>query len=108
MEEQVPPSNFFPSQQSTAGQITPEQLEQMKARAKELAIMQTYQQNQARAATQPNPLAQPTPQIVYVKRALTVAEIIVMFAVACGVVFGTQLIGSFVINNMPQIEIKMK
>jgi hypothetical protein len=40
MEEQIPASNFPPAQQG----ITPEQLEQLKARAREAAIMQTYQQ----------------------------------------------------------------
>jgi hypothetical protein len=42
MEEQIPASNFPPVQQG----ITPEQLEQLKARAREAAIMQTYQQQQ--------------------------------------------------------------
>jgi hypothetical protein len=44
MEEQIPSSNFPPDQQGLGGQITPEQLEQLKARAREAAIMQTYQQ----------------------------------------------------------------
>ena len=39
MEEQVPPS-----QQPGVPQITPEQLAQMKARARELAIQQTLAQ----------------------------------------------------------------
>ena len=39
MEEQVPPS-----QPPINPQITPEQLEQMKARARELAIQQTLAQ----------------------------------------------------------------
>jgi hypothetical protein len=46
MEEQIPASNFPPVQQG----ITPEQLEQLKARAREAAIIQTYQQQQP-----PNP-----------------------------------------------------
>ena len=44
MEEEVPASNFPPAQQGLVGQIMPEQLEQLKARAREAAIMQTYQQ----------------------------------------------------------------
>ena len=44
MDEQIPASNFPPAQQSLVGQITPEQIEQLKARAREAAIMQTYQQ----------------------------------------------------------------
>jgi hypothetical protein len=70
MEEQIPSSNFPPDQQGLGGQITPEQLEQLKARAREAAIMQTYQQQQPQVA----PPAGPSAQVVYVKRPLTVAE----------------------------------
>jgi uncharacterized protein (DUF2237 family) len=40
MEEQIPPSQP-PMQQTLEGQITPEMLAEMKARAMELAIQQT-------------------------------------------------------------------
>ena len=83
MEEQISPSNFPPTQPG----ITPEQLEQLKARAREAAIMQVYQQQQQ----QPIPLGRPPEQVVYVKRPLTVAEIILMLALSCGIVFGVQL-----------------
>ena len=67
MEEQVPPS-----QPPINPQITPEQLEQMKARARELAIQQTLAQKA--------PISPPQPQVIYVRRNLTIAEIIVILA----------------------------
>ena len=119
MEEQVPASNFPPAQQGLVGQIMPEQLEQLKARAREAAIMQTYQQQKkveyqigeplppgtyvANSAI--NPLA---PKVVYVKRSLTVAEIGLMLLLSCGFVFGIQLAVNFAVNTLPRIEIKMK
>jgi hypothetical protein len=105
MEEQIPASNFPPASQGLVGQITPEQLEQMKARAREAAIMQVYQQQQQAQAI---PLGRPPEQIVYVKRQLTVAEIILMLALSCGIVFGVQFAVNFIANTLPRIEIKMK
>ena len=49
MEEQIPPSQP-PQQMTLEGQITPEQLTQLKARARELVI----QQAMAQAAAQPH------------------------------------------------------
>jgi len=103
MEEQVSPSNFPPAQQG----ITPEQLEQLKARAREAAIMQTYQQQVAPSAVAASP-GPPQQQVVYVKRQLTVAEIILMLVLSCGIVFGIQLAVNFAVNTLPRIEIKMK
>jgi hypothetical protein len=100
MEEQVSASSFPPAQQG----ITPEQLEQLKARAREAAIMQTYQQQQPQALS---PGRLPT-EIVYVKKPLTVAEILLLLLVSCGIVFGVQQAFSFAVNTLPRIEIKMK
>ena len=61
MEEQVPPS-----QPPVNPQITPEQLEEMKVRARNLAIQQTLAQNA--------PISPPQPQVIYVRRNLTIAE----------------------------------
>jgi hypothetical protein len=120
MEEQIPSSNFPPDQQALGGQITPEQLEQLKARAREAAILQTYSKQQKPVTyqlTEPlppesyvpdlpiNPMA---PKVVYVKRSLTVAEIIVMLFLSCGIVFGVQIGSGFLLNNMSRIEIKIK
>jgi hypothetical protein len=109
MEEQVPASNFPPVQQG----ITPEQLEQLKARAREAAIMQTYQQQKPTVQQINEPLPQasyyPLPtKVVYVKRSLTVAEIGLMLLLSCGIVFGIQFAVNFAVNTLPRIEIKMK
>lgn len=118
MDEQIPSSNLPPVQQG----ITPEQLEQLKARAREAAILQTYTQQQQKSVEyqtnepllpntyyMPTPPINPTtPKIIYVKRSLTVAEIILMLFLSCGIVFGMQVGGGFLLNNMPRIEIKLK
>jgi hypothetical protein len=104
MEEQIPASNFPPASQGLVGQITPEQLSELKERARLAAMMQVYQQQQA----QPIPPGRPLEQVVYVKRPLTVAEIILMLALSCGIVFGTQFAVNFITNTLPRIEIKMK
>jgi hypothetical protein len=103
MEEQISPSNLPPIQQG----ITPEQLEQFKARAREAAIMQTYQQQVAPSAVAAPP-GPPQQQVVYIKRQLTVAEIILMLLLSCGLVFGIQSAVNFAVNTLPRIEIKMK
>jgi len=116
MEEQIPASNFPPDHQGLVGQITPEQLEQLKARAREAAIIQTYQQQKPAAHQISEPLPpgtyypiNPSPsKVVYVKRSLTVAEIGLMLLLSCGIVFGIQLVVNFAVNTLPRIEIKMK
>ena len=120
MEEQVPASNFPPDQQGLVGQITPEQLEQMKARARETAVMQVYQQQKPVVHQIGEPLPPGTyyapiqssnplsPKVVYVKRPLTVAEIILVFALSCGIVFGGQFVFDIIANTLPRIEIKVK
>ena len=95
MEEQVPPS-----QQPGVPQITPEQLALMKARARELAIQQTLAQKRA---TLP-----PQPQVIYVRRNLTLAEIIVILALACGLVTGVQFTWNVVNEFLPRLEINVK
>ena len=95
MEEQVPPS-----QPPVNPQITPERLAQMKARAKELAIQQTLAQN---AASLP-----PKPQVIYVRRNLTIAEIVVILALSCGLVTGVQFTWNVVNDFLPRLEINVK
>tara|TARA_R100001480_G_scaffold108168_1_gene109978 strand:+ start:434 stop:721 length:288 start_codon:yes stop_codon:yes gene_type:complete len=95
MEEQVPPS-----QSPLNPPITPEQLEEMKIRAKNLAIQQTLAQKQV---TLP-----PQPQVIYVRRNLTIAEIIVIFVLACGLVTGVQFTWNVVNDFLPKLEIKVK
>tara|TARA_R100000231_G_scaffold67737_1_gene54303 strand:+ start:296 stop:583 length:288 start_codon:yes stop_codon:yes gene_type:complete len=95
MEEQVPPS-----QSPLNPPITPEQLEEMKIRAKNLAIQQTLAQKQV---TLP-----PQPQVIYVRRNLTLAELIVIFALACGLVTGIQFTWNVVSDFLPKVEIKVE
>jgi hypothetical protein len=94
MEEQVPPS-----QQPDFPQITPEQLAAMKARAREAALQQTLAQQMA---------ANQQPQVVYVRRNLTVAELGLVILLACGLVTGVQVGWNVVTNVLPRIEIRMK
>lgn len=96
MENQVPPSN-----QPIPGTISPEQLAEMKARARELAIQQA--QVQALQQTQQRP-----PQVVYLRRNLTIAEVLVMLAIACGLVTGGQLLWQGLSNVLPRIEVRVK
>lgn len=53
---------------------------------------------------QPQPLEQP--RVVYVRRNLTVAELILLFALSIGVVSGIQMLWSGVSGMLPRIEIK--
>ena len=71
-------------------------------RARQMAIQQTI----AQQAAVPRP--QPQPQVIYVRRNLTVAEILVLFALACGVVTGIQFGWNAVSNVLPRLEIKVK
>lgn len=126
MEEQIPSSTPpQPVEQPQIPQvppglqgITPEMLEAMKARAREEAIRMTILQQQqqmvaqeeAPVAPRPSvPVPQATqPQILYVRRNLTVAELIIVFVIACGLVTGVQTAWNFASNHLPRIEIKAR
>ena len=99
MEEQIPPSQP-PQQMPLEGQITPEQLAQMKARARELAVQQVIAQQQQ--------IPQQQPQIVYLRRNLTVAEILLVILLSCGIVTGIQWGWNIATNVLPRIEIKVR
>lgn len=123
MEEQIPSST--PPQPGEQPQmppipqgITPEMLEAMKARAREEAIRMTILQQQQQMAPQeevpvaPRPsvpvFQPPQPQVIYLRRNLTVAELIIVFAIACGLVTGVQAAWNFASNHLPRIEIKAR
>ena len=120
MEEQIPSST--PPQAieppSIPPGITPEMLEVMKARAREEAVRMTLLQQQQQQVQQeeipvaprmPMPsFAPPQPQVVYLRRNLTVAELIVVFAISCGLVLGVQGAWNFASNHLPRIEIKAR
>lgn len=99
MEEQIPPSQP-PQQMTLEGQITPEQLAQLKARAREIAVQQTIAQQAA--------LPQQQPQIVYLRRNLTVAEVLLVILLSCGIVTGVQWTWNIVTNILPRVEIKVR
>jgi hypothetical protein len=101
MEEQIPasqPPMQVPPQ--LENQITPEQLEAMKARARELAIQQTIAQQAA--------VQQQQPRVIYVRRNLTVAEVLLVLLLSCGIVTGIQWSWSMLSNVLPRIEIKVR
>jgi hypothetical protein len=118
MEEQIAPSipapenlqappapmpNFPPS-------ITPEMVNMMKARAREEAIRITMEQRQGAPMPQLQVPAdfQRAPQVVYLRRNLTIAELIVTIFLACGIVLGVQAGWNFGSQLLPRIEIKVK
>lgn len=98
----VPPSNM-----PTPTQIPPGVLELMKAKAREEAVRITMEQRgQMPVPTLPVPGTQPN--VVYVRRNLTVAELLLTLLLACGIVTGVQLGWKTISGIMPQIEIKVK
>ena len=116
MEDQIPSS--IPPQVPSPVELPADFLEQLKARAREEAVRQTILQQQAAQAEAPAPQP-PTPSapisftttqpsVVYVRRNLTVAELIVVFAIACGLVTGVQATWNFASNVLPRIEIKAR
>ena len=92
MDSQLPPN-----QEQPQTQITPELLEEMKFMARQQAIQQITQQRQSTKQQ----------EVVYVRRNLTVAEVIVVFIISCGLVFGIQASWNFATNVLPKIEIKV-
>jgi len=108
MEEQIPASNI-PQQAAPAipgpGGITPELLESMKAQAREAAIQQAMRERAAYEGVRPS---LPSPKIVYLRRNLTVAEVILLFAISCGTVLGLQAAWHHGSKLIPSIEIRVK
>lgn len=135
MEDQVPSSNIpqeqgkyyqnpegprfqNPAQFSAASQTPQEQppatpdFQEMRRLALEQAIQQVTQQ------PVPQPLPQVAPQVqqysqpetktVYVRRNLTLAEILVIFALSCGLVLGLQASWFIATDLLPRIEIREK
>jgi len=110
MEDQVPSSIPSPP----PGQITPEILEQMKQHAREMAVAQHMAQQQVKKEYQ---VGNPEPSLVspfqpqeaiYVRRNLTLAELIVILVVSIGVVTGVQVGWKFASENLPRIHIEVK
>jgi len=131
MEEQIPASQMPQQLQG----ISPEQLAKMKTRAREQAIRMSLQQQPAfpqvpqppvaNLPYQPRPTLEPKdsealpngyiympepakPQVVYVRRNMTVAEILVMTILSCVIVGGIQGAWNFTSKYLPQIEVRVK
>lgn len=116
MEEQIPASSIPQSVPPVPnppfpGQVTPEMVEAFKYQAKQQAIRQLVEQH----VQQPKPVEQylqppspAEPQVVYLRRNLTVAELGLIILLACGVVTGVQAAWNFGSSLLPRIEIKVK
>ena len=97
-------------------QITPNDLERMKQQARELAVAQYYAQQRGNLAPESKPKAayeinqpiQIPEKVVYVRRNLTIAELLLIFAVSCGLVYGVPAAWNFVTQNLSRIEIRVK
>jgi hypothetical protein len=90
-------------QQTLEGQITPEMLAEMKARAMELAIQQTVPQRLPIETS-----LEALPQVVYVRRNLTVAELLLVLLLSCGIVTGIQGLWYLGTNLLPRLEIRVR
>jgi hypothetical protein len=99
MEEQISPSQIPQQSVPTPGTITPEQLEMMKARAREAAMRTTLEQRQQQMVPQ---------QVVYVRRNPTVAELILVLFISCSLVTAVQIGWEFAAKTLPRIEIRVK
>ena len=106
MEDQVPssfiPESKAPETPSVPSGITAEQLGEMKRIALERAIQQ-HQQNQQNQQVTPR-----QPEVVYARRNFTVAEILIVLIISCGLVAGVQITWNFAANIFPRIEIRLK
>lgn len=101
--------------QQSFGQITPEQLEMFKQQAKEMAVAQFMAQQQSPKVDAnisnsrvPEQNKEVSPRVIYVRRNLTVAELLLIFLISCGIVTGIQTGWNFISNTLPRIEIKVK
>lgn len=84
----------------------------MKAMAREAAIRQAAREsvNQLQKGVAPPQIGvvPPQPKVVYVRRNLTVAEVILLFLLATTTVVGFQSVWGLVANHLPRIEVKVK
>jgi hypothetical protein len=111
MDEQVQRS--VPPEFQQMPKLSADQIEMLKAVARERAIAQAAAEPKEQRIVSPPPsMVAPQPQqqptIIYLRRNFTVAEIILVVALACGLVTGTQFIWNFGARMLPQIEIKVK
>jgi hypothetical protein len=98
--------------QMTRPPITPEQIEMMRAEAMRQAVEQVRGRNAPPPMQQPFQVAEPEPeiepQVVYVRRNFTVAELILVLIMAIASVSLFQAVWGVVEPNLPRIEIKSR
>lgn len=114
MDEQV--QNSVPPEFKQMPKLSAEQVEMLKAVARERAIAQAASEATAQPV-QSQRLAVPPPsmvppqvqtQVVYVRRNFTVAELLLILFLSCGLVVGTQALWGLGSRILPQVEIKVK
>lgn len=135
MADQIPSSTpVQPDQnpvQPEQSPFSPERLEAMKQQARELAIQQAMAQRavqqqmmSASPAPQPSPApapaapslpdpvrapgSVPAPNLVYLRRNLTIAEVLIVFIIAIGIVTGAQFVWNTGSDFLSRIEIREK
>jgi len=138
MQEQIPSSN--PAQVDEQLQyeqsyqeptFNPENLEALKARARDLAMQQAIASRgmqipnnplasppmpkppQVPERPQPSPAPSyqapaPQPNVVYLRRNLTIAEILIILALSTGILAGVQFAWGFSTDILSRIEIREK
>ena len=96
--------------QMTRPPITPEQIEAMRAEAMRQAVEQVRGRNAPPPMQQPfmEPEPEIEPQVVYVRRNFTVAELILVLIMAIASVSLFQAVWGTVAPNLPRIEIKSR
>ena len=71
-----------------------------------MALENAIRQNQA--MQQQTPVFNREPEVVYVRRNLTIAELLLIIALSCGIVTGIQAAWNFTTDILPRIEIRQK
>ena len=133
MEGQVPASQQ-PDLNPGRPAMTPENIESLKEEARRRAIMQAMQERQNQNSQTPPPGMElsmdgsqyvpkkypdiipqmqsrppaPQPQVVYVRRNLTVAEVGLMLLISVGILAGIQFTWNFSTDILSRIEIREK
>ena len=121
MEGQIPASQ--PPEFNERPPISPENLEALKAEARRRAIADAMRDRQEAppqpVAPMPRPMMPPPqpqyqpapipePQVVYVRRNMTVAEVGLTLLLAVGILAGVQLTWNFTTDILSRIEIREK
>jgi hypothetical protein len=115
MEQQI--QSDGPSEFTPRPKLSREQIEMFKTIARERAIAESLgeqntdlAQSQRLAAPPPSIIPQQPqqPQIIYLRRNFTVAELGLVLLLSCGIVLGAQGLWGLGSRMLPQIEIKVK